>query len=113
MRYRSPEQVTDLRHGLLEDRTGEVLVAAMQPTGLAGFSAHDGVNDRARDAKDQQDGRCGVAGVVEAPGLQQILPPVVVGVRVERLTTGDVNTYPFSTHRSRASRRSRAWLALC
>jgi hypothetical protein len=69
-----------------------VLVAAAHPGGLAGLPAHDAVDDRLGDTEDQQHGRGGVAGVVESPladagGLQQVLPPVVVGVGVERLAS--------------------------
>jgi len=57
--------------------------------GLAGFPAHDRVDDGVGDAKDQQDRSRGVASVMQstgpkAGGFQQFLPLVVVGVGVER-----------------------------
>jgi hypothetical protein len=65
-----------------------VLVAAAHPCGLARLPAHDAVDDSVGDPEDEQDsGRC-VAGVVKAAlahprSLQQVLPPVEVGVRVQ------------------------------
>ncbi len=63
---RAPQEAADLGGGVLEDAAGQVLVAAAHPGGLTGLPAHDGVDDRVGDAEDEQDGRRGVAGVVEA-----------------------------------------------
>lgn len=96
---RPPEQVADLRRRLLKHRARNVLVAAPHPSGLAGLPAHDAVDDRVGDAEDQQDRRCSVAGVVEAAvadlrRLQQVLPPVEVGVGVQRFQLADL---PYGT----------------